>query len=122
MITTWHPTPNGLALHHGANPSGYVLRVLGDGLEILHRHVSHDHRMGIVRGPANVVTAFRLWHPTWDVPTPDAEAIRQCSSRPIADVLAEWAREDRRSTIIGTIAQLERELAAMDAHPTEQEQ
>ena len=114
MITTWLPTPNGLALYHGANPSGYVLRVLGDEVEILHRHSAPRRREGIVRGPAEVVTAFRLWHPTWDVPTPDAEAIRQCSLRPRADVLAAWAREDRRSIIIATIAQLERELAALD--------
>ena len=114
MITTWLPTPNGLALYHGANPSGYVLRALGDEVEILHRHSAPRRREGIVRGPAEVVTAFRLWHPKWDVPTPDAEAIRQCSVRPRADVLAAWAREDRRSIIIATIAQLERELAALD--------
>ena len=114
MTATWLPTPNGLALHHGANPSGYVLRVLGDEVEILHRHSAPHHRQGIVCGPADVVTVFRLWHPTWDVPTPDAEAIRQCSVRPRADVLAAWAREDRRSIIIATIAQLERELAALD--------
>lgn len=114
MITTWLPTPNGLALYHGANPSGYVLRALGDEVEILHRHSAPRRREGIVRGPAEVVTAFRLWHPKWDVPTPDAEAIRQCSLRPRADVFAAWAREDRRSIIIATIAQLERELAALD--------
>ena len=114
MTATWLPTPNGLALHHGANPSGYVLRALGDEVEILHRHSVPRRREGIVRGPAEVVTAFRLWHPKWDVPTPDAEAIRQCSLRPRADVFAAWAREDRRSIIIATIAQLERELAALD--------
>ena len=110
----WHPTPNGLALHNDTNPTGYLLRACERGVDILHRHITGNHVAGCVSDPAAVVRAFMVWHPTWTVPEPDMTTIRECSTRPLVDVFAEWNREDRRSVIVSQIAALERELAGID--------